>query len=61
MLLVPRIPGESEYMAALDEAVIAAVKGKQSPQQALDAAAVKWQAITDRLGARNNWKRIAAA
>lgn len=41
-----RISGEMEYMAALDEAVQAAVAGKQSPQQALDQAAAKWKEIT---------------
>ena len=46
----PRLPGEAEYMAALDDAVHAAVGGKQSPQQALDAAAEKWKSITSRLG-----------
>ena len=45
-----RIPGEAEYMAALDDAVHAAVSGKQSPQQALDATAEKWKSITSRLG-----------
>ncbi len=48
---VPRIPGESEYMAALDDAVLAAVAGKQSPQKALHDAVVKWKEITGRLGA----------
>jgi ABC-type glycerol-3-phosphate transport system substrate-binding protein len=45
-----RIPGEAEYMAALDEAVQAAVAGKQTPQQALDQAAAKWKEITARRG-----------
>jgi ABC-type glycerol-3-phosphate transport system substrate-binding protein len=45
-----RIPGEAEYMAALDEAVRAALSGKQSPQQALDEAAAQWKQVTARLG-----------
>ncbi|MBI2825935.1 MAG: extracellular solute-binding protein [Planctomycetia bacterium] len=45
-----RIPGASRYMAALDEAVLAAVRGASAPQSALAAAAEKWQAITDELG-----------
>jgi ABC-type glycerol-3-phosphate transport system substrate-binding protein len=45
-----RLPGEVEYMAALDDAVHATVDGKQSPQQALDAAAAKWREITARFG-----------
>ncbi|HEY2827031.1 MAG TPA: hypothetical protein VGJ04_05465, partial [Pirellulales bacterium] len=47
---MPRIPGEAQYMAALDEAVYAALAGKQSAQQALDDAAAKWRQITARLG-----------
>ena len=50
LLLMPRIPGESEYLAALDDAVPAAVSGKKTPQAALDEAAAQWQKITDRLG-----------
>ena len=45
-----RIPGRTEYLAALDEAVATAVRGKKSPQAALDQAADKWRKITDRLG-----------
>ena len=37
-------------MAALDEAVPTPLSGKQSPQQALAAAAEKWKSITARLG-----------
>jgi multiple sugar transport system substrate-binding protein len=46
----PRIPGHAEYMSALDGAVRAAVEGKQSPAEALTAAADRWRAITARLG-----------
>ena len=49
-LVALRIPGWQEYMGVLDEAVRAAVRGQQSPQQALQKAAEKWQAITHRLG-----------
>jgi multiple sugar transport system substrate-binding protein len=49
-LLMPRIPGETGYLAALDDAVAAALGGKKSPQKALDEAAAQWQQITDRLG-----------
>ncbi|MCS7305009.1 MAG: extracellular solute-binding protein [Thermoguttaceae bacterium] len=49
-LVALRIPGWQEYLAALDEAVHAAVQGKQSAQQALRQAAQKWQAITARFG-----------
>ncbi len=49
-LLVPRIPGCDEYLAALDEAVTQAVRGKQKPQEALTQAADRWREITKRLG-----------
>ncbi len=49
-LLVPRIPGQAEYLAALDEAVREAVRGRKGPEEALSGAAGRWQRITDRLG-----------
>jgi multiple sugar transport system substrate-binding protein len=45
-----RLPGRAEYLAALDEAVAAAVGGKKTPKDALTEAAAKWKAITKRLG-----------
>jgi len=45
-----RIPGRSEYLAALDEAVAAAVRGEKSPADALREAADRWRQITQRLG-----------
>jgi ABC-type glycerol-3-phosphate transport system substrate-binding protein len=45
-----RIPGWAEYLAALDEAVQAAVRGKQKPAEALKAAAEKWRETSQRLG-----------
>jgi ABC-type glycerol-3-phosphate transport system substrate-binding protein len=50
-ITVPRIPGESEYMAALDDAVRASSAGKQSPQKSLEEAVVRWKEITGRFGA----------
>jgi multiple sugar transport system substrate-binding protein len=44
-----RLPGRAEYLAALDEAVHAALQG-ESPQTSLAKAAEKWQSITNRLG-----------
>jgi hypothetical protein len=49
-LIVPRIPGVDEYMAALDEAVKAAVVDKVPPQTALDIAVKRWEEITDARG-----------
>lgn len=43
------IPGAREYMDALDQAITAAYAGTD-PRAALDAAAVKYNEITDRLG-----------
>jgi len=49
-LSVPRIPGQSQYMAALDLAVQQAVRGEASPQAALETAAVAWRKTTAELG-----------
>ncbi|MGO8745641.1 MAG: ABC transporter substrate-binding protein [Thermoguttaceae bacterium] len=49
-LFAMRISGRAEYLAALDEAVLSAVKGSATPQQALDRAAQRWQETTKRLG-----------
>lgn len=48
-----RIPGWQEYMAALDAAVHAAVRGEKTPAEALQAAAQKWRQLTARLGLEN--------
>ena len=45
-----RIPGRADYLAALDDAVQAAVRGKQTPAEALKAAAEKWREINSRMG-----------
>jgi multiple sugar transport system substrate-binding protein len=45
-----RLPGRAEYLAALDEAVQTAVRGQQTPDEALQKAAGKWRKISQRLG-----------
>jgi multiple sugar transport system substrate-binding protein len=50
VLWMPQIPGASEYTAALNQAVRAAVSGEKTSQQALDAAAEQWKQITARYG-----------
>ena len=45
----PRIPGRTEYLAALDQAVAAALAGSP-PADALRQAADRWRQITARLG-----------
>ena len=45
-----RIPGRAEYLAALDEAVAATVRGEKSAKEALQQAATEWREITKRLG-----------
>lgn len=60
------IPGGSEYMQALDQAITAAYGGKDV-KKALDEAAKKWEAITKRLGkdaqkkAYAEWLKIPGA
>lgn len=44
----PRIPGIFDYYIAAEEEVALAVAGEKSAQDALDAAAAKWEEITDR-------------
>ena len=41
-----RLPGRDEYLAALDAAVLSAISGDASPEEALAAASAKWQEIT---------------
>ena len=45
-----RIPGRGRYLAALDQAVHAAVVGQSSAAEALQTAADEWQRITSDLG-----------
>jgi multiple sugar transport system substrate-binding protein len=45
-----RIPGREAYLSALDDAVRAAVEGKEAPQAALTRAAGRWSEITAGLG-----------
>jgi multiple sugar transport system substrate-binding protein len=45
-----RLPGRSEYLAALDEAVATAVRGEKPPLEALLQADKKWREITRQLG-----------
>ena len=49
-LFALRIPGRTEYLAALDEAVHGAIGGQLSPQEALRQAAERWRKITQKLG-----------
>ncbi|HYW81559.1 MAG TPA: extracellular solute-binding protein, partial [Thermoguttaceae bacterium] len=49
-LFALRIAGRDEYLAALDEAVRRAVSKECTAEEALDAAADQWRAITERLG-----------
>jgi multiple sugar transport system substrate-binding protein len=45
-----RVPGRAEYLAALDEAVHAAVRGRKTPSEALKQVADKWHAISRQYG-----------
>jgi hypothetical protein len=49
-LLIPRIPAVDEYLAALNDAVRAAVVEHVEPKLVLEQAAQKWQEITDAHG-----------
>jgi len=56
-LVVPRIPGQAQYLAALDAAVRSAVQGEKTPEEALASASAEWQKITDERG-RDRQKAI---
>ena len=45
-----RIPGTFEYWDLLDKNLSSAMAGEMSAQEALDATAQSWEAVTDRLG-----------
>lgn len=49
-LMFPRITGHSRYVDALDSAVRSAVLGEKTPEEALNAAAKKWDEITNEIG-----------
>lgn len=49
-LVVPRIPGSDEYMAALSTAVEKALRGEASAEDALADATRKWDRITEHHG-----------
>lgn len=50
-LLALRIPGAERYHRQLDRAVRQALRGEQTPEKALAAAAEAWRAITEEMGA----------
>ena len=56
-----RLPGRAEYLAALDDAVQAAVRGKQKPAEALKAAAGKWVRSTSGWASNGSGRRICIA
>lgn len=57
----PRIPGIFDYYVAAEEEVSRAVAGEKSAEDALNAAAEKWNEITDRLGKEDQQKLYQAA
>jgi hypothetical protein len=50
VLIVPRIPGVDEYLAALDEAAKHAALDDVKPEEAFRQAAGQWERITDARG-----------
>jgi len=46
----PRIPGRMQYLSALDVAVMATVRGEETPEKALNDVASSWNRITEQLG-----------
>lgn len=54
-----RLPGREEYLAALDEAVRAAIAGEKTPAEALAAASEQWKAITAARGIEAQRRALA--
>ena len=50
MLPYLRIRGTAEYWSVLDRELVAALGGRKTAKEALDATAAAWEGITDRLG-----------
>jgi multiple sugar transport system substrate-binding protein len=50
------IPGAAQYADSLDLHVNKALAGQETPRQALDAVAVEWNEITEKLGRANQIK-----
>lgn len=59
VMMFPRVPGANEYMAVLNSAVRRVVFEDGDAQTELDSVASQWDAITDRLGRRDQirWMR----
>ena len=53
-----RLPGRDEYLAALEDAVQAAVAGDKAPAKALAVASHKWQEITAARGLENQRRAL---
>lgn len=45
-----RLPGQNEYMRVLDQAVLDCIRNGKDAQEALNAAAKQWEAITEKRG-----------
>jgi len=58
---LPRIPGQAEYMEALDRAVRSALSGEASPPAALRTAADRWREITEEHGVAQQRKAYRAS
>jgi multiple sugar transport system substrate-binding protein len=55
-VMIPRVPEIDEYLDSLAEAVRSAAPGEAAAKAALEEAAAKWEAITDRLGRQSQAK-----
>ena len=56
-----RIPGQGQYWDAAEAEWTRAITGEVSAQEALDAAAARWNEITDTLGRENQVKLYQAS
>ena len=58
MLQFPRIPGQVEYMQALDDAVRNTVTQNVDTETSLAEVTQQWEAITQRLGREEQGKQL---
>ena len=58
VFLFPRIPGQLEYLGALDEEVLSVARGDAKVEDALEKVAKRWEEITERIGTETQVKRL---
>lgn len=58
VFMFPRLPGQEQYTAALDQNIRACLKGDLEPKAALEKTAEQWEAITEERGRQNQIRAL---